>query len=249
MSATSEIQPVDESSPVIDERPPFSRVFSWVVLGAAGGAWGGFLVGGITGRLAMFVLRLTSDDRLSGAETDDGFEIGVISGGTLFLMIFCAFLGAVTGLAYVAVRWVLPARWRIIIAALFGALTGGAMILHGDGIDFVVLKPLSLAVAMFIVVPALTTAAIAWLIERWRVWWWVNVKRTVIASAPLAFPFMLIGLGIALVTVVPIVAISVQNDRVRSAGQRFGQPLVRAALLVVASLSAWALANDITAIL
>ena len=37
----------------------------------------GLLVGGVGGRVAMLLLRLTSDPRLRGLETDDGFTIGV----------------------------------------------------------------------------------------------------------------------------------------------------------------------------
>ena len=36
----------------------------------------GVLVGGIVGRVAMLVLRLTSPDSVRGVESDDGFTIG-----------------------------------------------------------------------------------------------------------------------------------------------------------------------------
>jgi len=197
----------------------------------------------------MLVLRLTSDDSLRGVETDDGFEIGTFSTGTLFLMIFCAVFGALTGVVYVAIRWVLPARYRVPVAAMLGALVGGALILHGDGIDFHVLEPRWLAIAMFIVIPGITTAAVAWLVERWDAWWFVNRRRTALMAAPLILPFFLIGLAIAAVAVVPILTFGSQSDRIRSAVHRFGPLLGRAALLVVASLGGWAVVNDVTAIL
>ena len=48
----------------------------WILLGAGAGAISGALIGGVGGRIAMLVLRLTSSDLLRGAITDDGFEIG-----------------------------------------------------------------------------------------------------------------------------------------------------------------------------
>ena len=60
-------------------------------------------------RFAMFMLRLTSDDSVIGATSDDHFEIGRVTfGGTLNLLI----LGSVVGLIGAAVyQWVRP--WLI----------------------------------------------------------------------------------------------------------------------------------------
>ena len=52
-----------------------------VLLGAAAGAWAGLLIGGIGGRVAMGVLRVTSKDTVRGRISDDGFEIGQVSVG------------------------------------------------------------------------------------------------------------------------------------------------------------------------
>jgi hypothetical protein len=52
----------------------------------AAGALTGALIGGVGGRLAMLILRLTSDPSLHGLETDDGFTIGIVSTSTLFLV-------------------------------------------------------------------------------------------------------------------------------------------------------------------
>ena len=54
--------------------------------GVTGGFVCGLLIGGVGGRLAMFVLRLTSDPSLRGARTDDDFIIGVFTSQTLFLL-------------------------------------------------------------------------------------------------------------------------------------------------------------------
>ena len=80
--------------------------------GVVGGLVTGAVVGGIGGRLAMFVLRLTSDPSLHGAETDDGFIMGQISGATLFLLIVTSVLGVLAGVLYLAVRTWFPLRRR-----------------------------------------------------------------------------------------------------------------------------------------
>ena len=64
----------------------FAFVWRWLLLGMATGGWAGFLVGGVGGRIAMFVLRLTSTDSVRGTQSDDGFTIGQLSGATVFLL-------------------------------------------------------------------------------------------------------------------------------------------------------------------
>jgi hypothetical protein len=133
---------------------------------AVAGSLTGAVIGGIGGRLAMFVLRLTSDPALRGLNTDDDFTIGTFSGATLFLVIFTTVLGIIGGLAYLVVRGWLPQRGR---PWLFGALTGivgGATVLRPGGIDFTLLEPLGLAVAMFIALPAAYGVAVSVLAER-----------------------------------------------------------------------------------
>ena len=61
--------------------------------GVSSGFITGLLIGGVGGRLAMFLLRLTSDPALRGRQTDDGFTIGVFSTETLFLLGVTAGLG------------------------------------------------------------------------------------------------------------------------------------------------------------
>ena len=58
---------------------------------------------------------------------------------------------------------------------------GGSAILHADGIDFRVLEPRLLSVAMFIAIPAAGAALMAVLVERRRAWWWIDRRRTIVA--------------------------------------------------------------------
>ncbi|MFN2490632.1 MAG: hypothetical protein ABR529_13050 [Actinomycetota bacterium] len=126
----------------------------------------GFLWGGVGGRLAMFVLRLTSDPSLRGLETDDGFIIGRFSSETGFLVLFTTALGGLGGLFYLAVRPWLPQRYRPAVMAVIGAAVGGALVIRPEGIDFTLLAPLSLAIAMFLALPALYGAVMSALAER-----------------------------------------------------------------------------------
>ena len=133
---------------------------------AVAGALTGAVIGGIGGRLAMFVLRLTSDPALRGLKTDDDFTIGIFSGATLFLVIVTTVLGILGGLVYLVVRGWLAGGAR---PWLFGGLTGivgGATVIRPGGIDFTLLEPLGLAVAMFIALPAAYGVAVSLLAER-----------------------------------------------------------------------------------
>lgn len=125
----------------------------------ASGLWGGLLsglvIGGLGGRLAMFVLRVTSDPSLRGMETDDGFIIGRFSEDTIFLVILAAVLGLLGGIFYMLVRGWFPERLRPVVMGIVGAAVGGALVVNPGGIDFTLLEPLPLAIAMFVVIPAL----------------------------------------------------------------------------------------------
>ena len=134
--------------------------------GLMGGFLSGLVIGGIGGRLAMFLLRVTSDPALSGRETDDGFIIGSFTGSTFFLIIFTALIGLIGGLFYLIVRNWFPERTRPLMMGLLCAAVGGALIVRPDGIDFTELEPRPLAIALFVVIPALGGWAMSLLIER-----------------------------------------------------------------------------------
>lgn len=141
----------------------------WLVLldrfGAAalGGLAAGFLVGGIGGRLAMFILRVTSDDRVNGIQSDDDFTIGQISSASIFLILATTLVGTLLAFGYLLVRRWLPEGRRPLQAALFFGLIGGAAVIKPEGVDFTLLSPLWLAVALFVALPA----AYGWLMASW----------------------------------------------------------------------------------
>lgn len=221
----------------------------WLLLGGAAGGWAGLLVGGVGGRLAMFVLRLTSPDYVRGIDSDDGFEIGRFSLDTVFLLGFTTLVGAFVGIVYVVVRFALPLAWRVGSWTVIGATVGGSLIVHADGVDFRLLEPAWLAVGLFVVIPAATAALMATWVVRWDRWWFTRRRRTVAAALPLGLLVPLIVPIAIAATGVVVVAAASQSRTIRLAGTRLGPPVGLAGLAIVAALSSWALFNDITEIL
>lgn len=199
-------------------RPTFTHLLRRAWLAGAAGGFAGFLIGGVGGRLAMFILRLTSEDFARGVESDDGFTIGRFSLETGFLLIITAALGSVAAVLYVSVRPALPTRWRRAMWATACGAIGGAVIIHSDGVDFRLLEPTSLAIAMFIAIPAGGGWLMAYFIDRWQPWWAKNRRRTAIASLAVV-PIFLAGVGIvpgAVIVATAVVAILTQVGALRT---------------------------------
>ena len=138
------------------------------IRGLAGGV-AGLIWGGVGGRVAMRILFLTSDDRVRGLTSDDGFEIGVFSGATVFLLIFTAILGGLAGILYGLLRMVLRGPpWSIALGIAIAAAAGGGggAIVQSHGIDFRVLEPLWLAVGLFLFIPAAWAVTVVPVTER-----------------------------------------------------------------------------------
>jgi hypothetical protein len=133
-----------------------------VAVSVGAGAVLGVLWGGLGGRIAMRVMFLTSDERLRGLTSDDGFEIGVISTASIFLVMLCGFLGLYAGVLVGLVRMITAGPPAVVGAAVTIAtgLAAGAAIVHVDGVDFRFLEPLWLAVALFTLLPAAWAASV-----------------------------------------------------------------------------------------
>lgn len=168
----------------------------------------GLLIGGVGGRLAMFLLRLTSSDELHGLESDDGFVVGSFTSDTFFLLIVTTVMGIFGGLIYVGIREWLPVSVRAIVVGLLAATVGGVLIIRPDGVDFTLLEPLSLAVAMFVLIPALYGVSLSVLSERlaknerfgrsrWK-WAGALVLAPILMTGPVGIAFVIaLCLGIA----------------------------------------------------
>lgn len=159
---------VPGDSPGADRGTAIDAVLTSGGIGAMAGALAGFFWGGVGGRLAMRVLFLTSDERVRGLTSDDGFEIGVISGATVFLLIFTSVLGAIAGFFYGVIRMLLRGpTWVVAIAVgITAAAAAGALIVKSDGIDFRVLEPLWLAVGLFLLIGGAWGVTVVVLTER-----------------------------------------------------------------------------------
>lgn len=220
------------------------------------GIWLGVLIGGIGGRLAMLLLRVLSPDHVRGVTSDDGFLIGQVTlSGTYDLLLVGGAFGIVGAVGYRLVdRWLIGPGWfRRLTAALGAGAVIGSMLVHTDGVDFVLLDPLWLAIALFVLIPALfgffigpLEAALArpdsWVHRGWRAW-------ALPAVTLLVFPFfilmgafvagaMLVARGIR--QVLPVDSIS-DNAVVGL--------LVRGAWLGIAVLGAVSLVSDARTIL
>ena len=226
------------------------------MLDRAGGAvfsglLAGFLVGGVGGRLAMLLLRLTSSDGVRGIESDDGFTIGRFSTETIFLVAATTLVGSALALVYFVVRRWLPARLRPLQAAVFFGLVGGALVIEPHGVDFTLLDPLWLAVALFVALPATYGALMVFLAER-RLAGSTTVHKSHVAAA---IVFVVIGsLGVIplVLTAAVIVGFVVTRrwPKLQELAEATGPSwVVRLALLALAAVSAVALTNDVTEIL
>lgn len=147
---------------------PIEAVLASAGIGGLSGTIAGVLWGGIGGRIVMRIVFLTSDDHVRGLTSDDGFEIGTISGATVFLVIFTTILGAIAGFAYGLLRMITTGpTWAIACAMTAATATaGGASIVHTDGVDFRFLDPLWLTVGLFILIPGMWALTTVLLTER-----------------------------------------------------------------------------------
>jgi hypothetical protein len=217
----------------------------------------GVLVGGVGGRLAMFVLRLTSNDRVRGVISDDGFEIGTFTrSGTYGLLVVGAGAGLIGAATYLLVRpWLIgPAWFRVVTCAAGSGAVVGSMLVHADGVDFTLLGPRWFAVLLFVLVPAifgaLVVPAVGWVedprsvVGRGRRRRWMVPLAMVLVVPPTAVLLAFIAMP---VTVISAVAAS---RPVRRLGSTMAAGLVvRAAWLAIAVLGLVVLVADTRQIL
>jgi len=132
------------------------------------GAVLGLVVGGVLGRVAMFVLARLNPST-AGLESDDGFEIGQFTlSGSLNLLLFGAVLGVAGAGIYAAIRsLIIGPRWfQVLSIAVGAAVVVGEAVVHTDGVDFIALKPPLLAIAIFVAIPGLYAGALTVASER-----------------------------------------------------------------------------------
>jgi hypothetical protein len=212
-----------------------------VLVGTAAGALAGAAVGGVGGRLAMQLHRLTSDDLVIGIPSDDGFEIGVVSAQTLVLVATTAAMGAVNGVLYAGLRDVIPPALRLPLWTLVGAAVVGSAVVHEDGVDFTVLEPPALAVLLFVALPAIASAVVVLVVDRWSaVAPWSDRRLTALlvvacmgATVALAFS-ALVGAG----------ALVVRRAGLAGLARRVGRIAVPAGIAVATLIAALELVRE-----
>jgi hypothetical protein len=216
------------------------------------GALLGALVGGVVGRLAMRLLMLTSSDALRGVDTDDGFPIGRFTlSGTLTLLALSTIVGVVGGLTYLVIRrWLIGgASLRVATCALGAGLVVGSMLVHADGVDFTLLSPRWLAVALLVGIPALFGALVVPLVERFdddNGWFHTRPLRT--AAMPLviwAFPLLFVFVALPVLAVAALVWFTPARRAFGSTAMTVGG---RVALVGVGAVGAVTLVSDVVTI-
>jgi hypothetical protein len=143
------------------------------ILTVVGAACGAFVVG-VLARLAMFLLAVLNPEA-TGRISDDGFRMGQFTlSGSAQLMASGLQFGIIGVAFYVAVRGLMigPPWFRLVSVSLGPAVVVGAMLVHTDGVDFQVLQPVWLAVALFIALPGVFVALLHLLgegaVRRWQ---------------------------------------------------------------------------------
>jgi hypothetical protein len=212
----------------------------------------GVVVVGVGSRLAMLLLRVTSPDRVRGVESDDGFTIGEVTlAGTYNLLLLGAAVGIIGVAAYRTVApWLIGPTWfrRLTTAAASGAVVG-SMLIHADGVDFTVLQPTWLAIALFVALPAAFGALIGPAVDRvssGTSWTATGRRRWVLSIVLVAcFPLTMILVPFAAAVLVGCIALRRTLPPVTPAGVAFA---MRAIWLSVAIAGLVALARDIQAI-
>ena len=137
------------------EAPGVTHTLGVIASGNVAGFVAGVIAGGVGSRLAMRIMALTSADA-QGDMTEAGEVVGEVSlGGTIFLFAVGALLGIGGGLAYVALRRWLPSRSTGLVFGLLVLAVSGRVLVDPDNIDFVILDPASLGIAMFAALPIL----------------------------------------------------------------------------------------------
>lgn len=222
----------------------------WIVVVA--GIPTGVVVAGIGSRLAMLLLRLTSPASVRGMTSDDGFEIGRVTlSGTHNLLMLGAGVGVVGAVAYQAVRpWLLGPSWfrRLTVGAASGAVVG-SIVVQSEGIDFRVLQPTWLAIALFVALPGLFGVAISVAVDRVAARPLPTGRRRWVVPVLLVVAFPLVITLVAVVAIGIALWIPVTRGLARVARPPMALGLaVRAGWLTVAVLGLVALVEDVRAL-
>ena len=116
----------------------------------------------------MFLLAELNPE-VAGMQSDDDFTIGQFTTATFNLLFVATLIGIVGGAIYFVLRGLmLGPRWFQILSISVGpAVVVGSQLVHTDGVDFTLLEPALLAIALFVLIPGIYAALLTVLAERW----------------------------------------------------------------------------------
>ena len=218
--------------------------------GATAGLVSGFVVAGIGGRLAMMLLAVLNPEA-TGVVSDDGFMIGKFDlVDTLNLVLFTSILGVLGGVFFVAVRSLRfgPPWFRTASIVVGPAVVVGALLVHQGGVDFTLLDPAWLAIALFVVIPGLYAWATMILADRWLEddSWFLTSERGWIAGL---VPVLLLGPALVLVAAGLLARLLVERfEQLRVVARRIVPPIARVALVAVFTIGLVDLVRDTVAL-
>lgn len=139
---------------VRDAALPAARTLATVTLVGVGC---GIVTVGVLSRLAMLLLA-QFNPAATGVVSDDGFVMGqfTLSGSLNLALVVGPGLGVLGAGFYVAFRGLRigPGWFQLLSISLGPAAVVGALIVHTTGVDFRLLEPLSLAIGLFVLLPA-----------------------------------------------------------------------------------------------
>jgi hypothetical protein len=214
----------------------------------------GVLVGGLGGRLFMRILAATSGEAAQGATTQANETVGKITfGGTVALIIFGGmFAGLVVAVVYRALRQWLPARaWQagLILAVLSLGIGGrGSELLNPDNGDFVIVRPLWLAVTLVALLAAIFGVVFVTVHERLD----RAVPEIGLSFGSLAYVPMIVAMLVPPVTIV-VILVALLSTRAGRVGDWWSSVAVRRAgrvlTTVLVGLSAAVALSDAATIL
>ncbi|MCX6395210.1 MAG: hypothetical protein NTV23_01845 [Propionibacteriales bacterium] len=167
------------------------------------GAGTGIVSVGLLSRLGMFLLARLNPDA-DGVTSDDGFEMGRFTlSGSLNLVVLGALLGAVSGVLYLALERLRfgPEWFRTLSLGVGAGTVAATQVVHADGVDFHLLEPLWLAVAVFVAIPVLHVAALDRAAVR------VRVRRSVPVPAASGTLAWLLRLALAVLFAVAVASL------------------------------------------
>jgi hypothetical protein len=219
-----------------------------VAAAATAGSVAGLVINGVGSRFAMMLLARLNP-QATGRVSDDGFVMGhFLLSATLNLLLVGTAFGVLGGLVFLAVRQLRfgPPWVRTASITIGPAVVVGAMLVHTDGIDFRLLQPTWLAIALFVALPGLFAYTVSRLTDRWSAegsWFRTGSRWRLWALTPLMFALPLAPL-LAVAVAARVVYQSV--PRLRTVRIRHGLHLVtRAGFMGVFVLGVVDLTRDV----